>query len=70
MSKKPRSDAKLLSLPPHYRDQLVRWLTEDNLSYAEARERLAKEFSVRTSLAALSQFYASACFSQRYSQAR
>jgi hypothetical protein len=70
MSKKPRSDAKLLSLPPHYREALIRWLTEENLSYADARDRLKKEYSVSTSTGALSQFYATQCFSLRYSQAR
>lgn len=70
MSKKPRSDAKLLGMPPHYREALIRWLTEDNLSYAEARDRLKKEYSVSTSTGALSQFYATQCFSLRYSQAK
>lgn len=70
MSKKPRSDAKLLGLPPHYKEALIRWLTEENLSYVDARARLKKEFSVSTSLAALSQFYTTQCFSLRYSQAR
>jgi hypothetical protein len=70
MSKKPRSDAKLLGMPPHYKEALIRWLTEDNLSYVDARARLKEEFSVSTSLAALSQFYTSQCFSLRYSQAR
>jgi hypothetical protein len=70
MSKKPRSDAKLLSMPPHYKEALIRWLTEDNLSYAEAKARLKEEYSVNTSTGALSQFYATQCFSLRYSQAR
>lgn len=70
MSKKPRSDAKLLGMPPHYQQALIRWLTEDNMSYVEARARLKEEYSVSTSLAALSQFYTTQCFSLRYSQAR
>jgi len=68
--KKPRSDAKLKSLPPHQRDTLIRWLTEENLSYDQARERLYQDFSIKTSTGALSQFYASSCFTLRYSQAR
>lgn len=70
MSKKPRSDAKLLSLPPHYKETLIRWLTEENVNYDEARARLKKEFSVTTSNRALSQFYATQCFSLSYSEAR
>lgn len=67
---KPRSDAKLKSLPPHQRQQLIRWLTEENLSYADARDRLWQDMGVRTSAGALSGFFASECFTLRYTQAR
>jgi hypothetical protein len=67
---KPRSDARLKSLPAHQREQLIRWLTDDNLSYADAKERLWQDMRVKTSTAALSQFYATECFTLRYSQAR
>jgi len=69
MSKKPRSDSKLMSLPPHQRDTLIRWLTEENIKYPEAVDRLWKDFGVKTSATALSQFYATQCFSLRYSEA-
>jgi hypothetical protein len=70
MSKKPRSDSKLNALPPKKREALIRWLTEENLGYDMVRDRLWQEFKVRTSIGALSQFYATQCFSLRYSQAR
>jgi hypothetical protein len=70
MASKPRSDAKLKSLPPHYKQKLISWLVDDNLSYADARARLAKEFSVHTSVGALSQFYATECFALRSSEAK
>lgn len=58
-----------MSLPPHQRETLIRWLTEENIKYPEARERLWQDFGVKTSETALSQFYATRCFSLKYSQA-
>jgi hypothetical protein len=70
MSRKPRSDAKLKSLPPNQREMLVRWLVDENLSYDQAVERLEKDFNVRTSVGALSAFYATECYSVRSSEAK
>lgn len=70
MSAKPRSDSKLKSLPPHYKSQLIRWLIDENMSYADAKARLRAEFSVSTSEGALSSFYATECFALRSSEAK
>lgn len=67
---KPRSDAKLKSLPPNQRDMLIRWLVDENVSYEKARERLREDFGVETSTGALSAFYSNECFTVRYGQAR
>ena len=69
MSRKPRSDAKLKSLPPNQREMLIRWLLDENLSYEKAVKRLEQDFNVRTSLRAISGFYATECFSLRSSEA-
>jgi len=66
---KPRSDSKLKSLPAHQRDMLRSWLVEDNLSYEKARERLKEDFGIETSERALSEFYATECFTVRFAQA-
>lgn len=70
MSRKPRSDAKLLSLPTEQQEQLASWLTEENLSYAKARQRVKKEFGVSTSAAALQGFYSSFAAAWRYARAK
>lgn len=68
--KKPRSDAKLKSLPPEQREVLVRWLAEENISYDEAKERLRREYGVRTSTGALVNFYATCCWKRSSEHAR
>ncbi|OAM89333.1 hypothetical protein OH491_13585 [Termitidicoccus mucosus] len=68
--KKPRSDAKLKSLPPHQREMLVRWLAEENVSYEIARDRLWQDFNVRTSIGALVNFYATQCWQRSSEHAR
>lgn len=68
--KKPRSDKKLAALNPQQRVLLRCWLVEDNLSYAEARDRLWQDFRLRVSTGALSSFYATECFSLRSSEAK
>lgn len=70
MSRKPRSDSKLDSLPEHQREMLVRWLVEENVSYDDARTRLHNDFGVETSVGALQQFYARRCFTLRASEAK
>ncbi|HEY0966942.1 MAG TPA: hypothetical protein VGD88_06105 [Opitutaceae bacterium] len=70
MSKKPRSDSKLDSLLPEQREQLIAWLVDENLPYDQAVVRLRKEFGVETSIAALSRFYSTRCFTLRSSQAK
>jgi hypothetical protein len=70
MARKPRSDAKLKSLPPHQREMLIRWLIEENLPVREAVERLEQDCNVRTSRSAVSQFYATECFALCSSEAK
>lgn len=55
--KKPRGDSKLHGLSPERKAQLCAWLTVDNLTYKEARARLASEFGCFTSDNALSEFW-------------
>ena len=70
MTRKPRSDAKLKSLPPQQREMLIRWLLEENLPVREAVERLEQDCNVRTSRSAVSQFYTTECFALRSSEAK
>ena len=68
--KKPRSDSVLDSLPPERREQLVRWLVDENLKYPEAVVRVWEKFGVKTSVSALQKFYSRRCFTLRSSQAK
>lgn len=70
MARKPRSDSVLDSLPPERREQLVRWLVDENLKYPEAVTRVWEKFGVKTSVSALQQFYARRCFTLRADQAK
>lgn len=67
---KPRADAKLKSMPQAQQDLLCEWLTVENVTYAEARKRLAAQFSVKTSLASLSDYYSSVAVPWKYARAR
>ena len=69
MARKPRSDSVLDSLPPERREQLVRWLVDENLKYPEAVTRVWERFGVKTSVSALQKFYARRCFTLRAEQA-
>ena len=68
--RKPRSDSVLDGLPPERREQLVRWLVDENLKYPEAVTRVWEKFGVKTSVNALQRFYARKCFALRADQAR
>ena len=70
MAEKPKSNSKLMQLPPHQREQLIHWLVEENLSYEKAAERVETDFGVRTSESALTRFYRSQCFALRSSEAK
>lgn len=70
MARKPRSDSVLDGLPPERREQLVRWLVDENLKYPEAVQRVWEKFGVKTSVNALQRFYARKCFALRADQAR
>ncbi len=57
MNKKPRGDSKLDALLPAQKEQLAEWLTVENMTYAKAKARVAKEFGVATTASALASFY-------------
>lgn len=58
--KKPRSDAKLLSLPVEQRGELTDWLLS-NVPYHRVLTMLREKFSVSTSLGALSHYWETEC---------
>lgn len=68
--RKPRSDAKLKSLPGQLQAELRDWFVEENVSYAEARKRLKDDHGITTSIGSLQDFYATHCFSLRFEQAK
>ena len=55
--KQPRSDSRLAQLPLAQRHLLERWLFVENVSYAQAVERIAQEFGVKTSTGAVRRFF-------------
>lgn len=65
MTRKPRSDAKLLTMPPHQQDTLAGWLLDEGMAYKTARERLRDDFNVETSEAALVEFWRAVCAPRR-----
>lgn len=70
MSVKPRADAKLKSMPPAQQETLCEWLGVENVTYAEAKARLAAQFGVKTSAAALSDYYSCIVVPWKYARAR
>lgn len=54
---KMRSDSKWNEMTAAQRETLEGWLFEENIGYQEARERLEKEFGMKASMRALSEFY-------------
>lgn len=68
-TRKTRGDSKLDALPPAQQEQLAEWLTIENLTYAEARARVAEQFGVFTSLSALQSFYARFAAPWKYTRA-
>jgi len=69
-NRKRRSDHKLSKLNPEQKTLLRTWLVDENLSYEKAQERLMADFNLHISTGALSDFYATECFSLRSSQAK
>ncbi len=55
--RKPRSDAKLLSLPIEQQEQIAAWLTIENRSYAEVVKACQEQFGMKVSTGALVNFY-------------
>lgn len=70
MNRKPRSDSKLDGLPEDQHTQLAEWLTVENISYAQARDRCKEEFGISTSLSALQSFYARFAAPWKYARAK
>lgn len=68
--RKPNANAKLRNLPPEQKTALTDWLVDEGISYADARERIAEQFGVTTSLGAISDFWQKECFSLRFRKAR
>jgi hypothetical protein len=71
MKKKPRSDSKLDSLSPKQKEELNRWLTEENVSYEEARQRVGARFGVLVSSdSTFSDYYHSVALPWKYARSR
>lgn len=65
---KPRGDSKLDALSSEQKELLSEWLTVENVTYAKARTRVAKEFGVTTTASALSSFYGSVALPWKYAR--
>lgn len=70
MSRKKRSDSKLASLSEEQSAELAEWLTYGGLSYKQARQKLADEWGVHTSEAALCEFYSDYAAPWKYARSR
>lgn len=71
MSRKKRSDSKLAQLSLEQQDQVADWLTTPPpQSYTKVKERIAAEFGLETSEAALCNFYSDYAAPRKYAQAR
>jgi hypothetical protein len=68
--RKPRSDAKLMSLPQEQQVQIATWLTIDNKSYAQVAKLVASKIKVKTSVGALQNFYSQFAAPWKYTQAK
>lgn len=69
MSRKPRSDSPLDSLPASAKAQLREWLLDENLNYPEVVALVREKLGVTTSKTALQRYYALRLWSQQSSQA-
>ena len=69
MSRKPRSDSPLDSLPASAKAQLREWLLDENLKYPEVVALVREKLGVTTSKTALQRYYALRLWSQQSSQA-
>jgi len=67
--RKPRSDSKLMNLPEEQKAMLCDWLLS-GVPYHQVRVLVKKEFSVSTSLAALSGFYETFCSAELIARRR
>ena len=54
MDRKPRSDAKLKTMPEEQQAAVIEWLSKESLE--STRQRVAREYDIKTSWAALSEF--------------
>jgi len=68
--RKPNANAKLRNLPPEQKTALTDWLVDEGMSYEAAKDRIAEEFGVKTSIGAISDFWQKECFSLRFRKAR
>lgn len=70
LAKKIRGDSRLDALPPEQKEQLADWLTVDNLTYAQARDRVKAEFGVSTNVSALCSFFSRFATPRKYARSR
>jgi hypothetical protein len=56
---KMKSNCTWSLLTPEQRDELERWLFDENMSYREAKERVQKEWGVTASIWSVGRFYQS-----------
>lgn len=59
-----------MGLSPEQQEQLNTWLCVENLSYADAKERVYAEFGVTTSVGALQHYYASTAVPWKYTRSK
>lgn len=55
--RKPKANSVIDGLPANQKEALERWLFEENVSFADATDRLHQDFSVRSSESALRRWY-------------
>jgi hypothetical protein len=67
--RKPRSDSKLRTLPTAQLNKLREWLGVEGMSYDDAIKNVREEFGVKTSRAALSEFYTAEVVPWKYARA-
>lgn len=59
--KKLRSDSKWHRLPQKQREEVLRWLFDEGLGYAQALRRARKQFGVKASISSIRRFYHHVC---------
>jgi len=63
--KKLRSDSKWHRLPQKQREEVLHWLFDEGLGYAQALKRARKKFGVKASISSIKRFYHHVCLERR-----